>query len=457
MPTRSPSVSAAPSTFAGSYLLHRYSFNDGTARDSVSGLNGTLSNVHVVGGRVVFNHLSNSFVQFPPNILGSSADMTIELWVQTGVNGVNARLFQFGQDLTANENSLMLYSTPSGMFEAWTRYTSSFFLTSSVPFSSRTSDTHVVMTYATSSGSALISNMYVNGTLAQTGSTAYSVLSSSAGGYLGKSFASGVPQLNGSISEFRVWSTVLSANQVLLNYEQGPDECFNCPSVTPTVAPSQSPSRSPSATPSLTPSVTPSAVPSKNPSTATPSVTPSTAAPSTFTGSYLLHRYSFNDGTARDSISGLNGTLFNAVVANGRAHFDPSSSSFVQLPPNILGSSTDLSIELWCQLGNNTEYARLFQIGQSLTTVNGNSVILYSVAGGYLRWWTDYASFVPITSTSTFNSFNSDVHIVLTYTTVAGTLTSKMYINGTLSGSSSGTSITLFSTAGGYLGKSFAS
>eukprot|EP01034_Spumella_vulgaris_P040386 gene40386-49944_t len=76
--------------------------------------------------------------------------------------------------------------------------------------------------------------MYINGTLSGNSSGTSTTLFSTAGGYLGKSFNAGDAILNGSINEFRVWSTTLSASQVLLNYIHGPDECFNCPSVEPT-------------------------------------------------------------------------------------------------------------------------------------------------------------------------------------------------------------------------------
>lgn len=60
----------------------------------------------------------------------------------------------------------------------------------------------------------------------------------------------------------------------------------------------------------------------------------------------LTHRYSFNDGTANDSVGHANGALMNgATVGGGQLLFDPginngsnnpSTGQFVNLPSNIL-------------------------------------------------------------------------------------------------------------------------
>jgi hypothetical protein len=143
--------------------------------------------------------------------------------------------------------------------------------------------------------------------------------------------------------------------------------CSACCPVTeePTFAPT-GPSWSPSERPSLIPSFTPSIIPTLNPSKI-PSLLPSalpTPSPSSSNVANLLHRYSFNDGTADDSVSGLNGGLYSgAYIANGQAVFTASLNSYVLLP-DILGTSasSSFSIETWATTGVNSGLTRIFHI-----------------------------------------------------------------------------------------------
>eukprot|EP01034_Spumella_vulgaris_P035619 gene35619-43921_t len=246
-------------------------------------------------------------------------------------------------------------------------------------------------------------------------------------GYLGKSFDSGDPAFNGTINEFRVWSTALSATYVNQNYNTGPNLiCFDCPTAAPTMPPTLSP----------------------------------TTAPSTLAEGFLLHRYSFNDGTARDSISGLNATLMQGAYATGgRLVFVPSSGSYVLLPPNVLGSSVDLSIELWLETApSNQIFTRIFQIGQHLNAPNDNSLILNNNndgAQGKLEFTKWYGDTMTLTSNVAFNSHSIDMHVVMTFATIDGAMAASMYVNGSLVQSGTSSFSLPPSTAGGYLGKSY--
>src|SRR5277367_3795815 len=70
----------------------------------------------------------------------------------------------------------------------------------------------------------------------------------------------------------------------------------------------------------------------------------------------LTHRYSFNDGTANDSVGGANGTLMNgATVSGGQLQFnpavnngsnDPAMGQYVSLPSNILDTKS-FTLEAW--------------------------------------------------------------------------------------------------------------
>ena len=96
-------------------------------------------------------------------------------------------------------------------------------------------------------------------------------------------------------------------------------------------------------------------------------------------GYTLLHRYSFNDGTASDSVGGsaYTGSLMaGATVTNNQATF-ATSGPYVNLPSGLFGSYTAaaVSVEAWVTTGVNSGYARIFQFGTSAVT-NSNSISL---------------------------------------------------------------------------------
>jgi hypothetical protein len=83
----------------------------------------------------------------------------------------------------------------------------------------------------------------------------------------------------------------------------------------------------------------------------------------------MIHQYTFNDGTASDSVGGREwaGTLANgATVAGGQAQF-PTSGPYVQLPAGVLGNSTNVTIEGWMYVSstNTAGCPRLFDAGTS--------------------------------------------------------------------------------------------
>eukprot|EP01034_Spumella_vulgaris_P024234 gene24234-30552_t len=417
--------SLTESSFVNSYLLHRYSFNDGTAGDSVSGLNATLEGGAAIrGDRVILNPSLSSYIELPPNILGSSATISLEMWVTTGDSNVAAeRLFQIGEDDNTNDNSIILCQNDGNNFIAMFLDNSGLNgVASTTVFNSHLTDVHLVMTIA-SSGGTRTALLYTDGQVTATLNTANTLPGSTAGGWIGRAFG-GFANLNATINEFRVWSTALSADQVLENYNQGPDNLVPLPTAAPTASPSAAPSVSPTASPTV--------------------------------AAALLHRYSFNDGTARDSISGLNGTLEGgAAVRNGRVVLDPSSLSYVLLPPTVADSSPGMSLEMWVETGSgNGGSTRIYQSGTSFST-NGNSIHLYNNGVNIEFQQQKDSNIVVLTSGVAFNSQASDVHIVVTFATSNGVTAMALYIDGALSQSGTSPVGLTTSSAGGYLGRSF--
>lgn len=102
-------------------------------------------------------------------------------------------------------------------------------------------------------------------------------------------------------------------------------------------------------------------------------------------GAALTHRYSFDDGTADDSVGNVNGTLMNgATVSDGQLQFDPSinngsnnpiTGQYVSLPANIIATPA-FSIEVWATERSSTPWQRLLDMsdgpnGQQLGTGTG--------------------------------------------------------------------------------------
>ena len=88
----------------------------------------------------------------------------------------------------------------------------------------------------------------------------------------------------------------------------------------------------------------------------------------------LTHRYSFNDGTANDSVGHANGALMNgATVGGGQLLFDPginngsnnpSTGQFVNLPSNILFTRS-FTAEAWATENSSTPWQRILDLGNT--------------------------------------------------------------------------------------------
>jgi hypothetical protein len=81
----------------------------------------------------------------------------------------------------------------------------------------------------------------------------------------------------------------------------------------------------------------------------------------------LTHQYTFNDGTANDSVGTANGTLMGAAtVSGGQVHLTGASGTYVNLPgPTIaINTYTDATFEGWFSYNNSaSQWQRLFDFG----------------------------------------------------------------------------------------------
>jgi hypothetical protein len=97
----------------------------------------------------------------------------------------------------------------------------------------------------------------------------------------------------------------------------------------------------------------------------------------------ITHRYSFNDGTANDSMGGANGTLLNGasvsggqlVLANNGYVSDPAAGQYVALPANIL-AARNFTLETWFTFNGGGPWQRLLDLGNSNGGIGQGFIIL---------------------------------------------------------------------------------
>jgi glucuronoarabinoxylan endo-1,4-beta-xylanase len=187
--------------------------------------------------------------------------------------------------------------------------------------------------------------------------------------------------------------------------------------------------------------------------------TGSTWAFSTAPPPALGHRYSFSETagtTVADSIGGSawNGTLpIGGTFSGGQLTLASSSQQYVSLPPGIVSTLTNFTIETWVKLNSTANWSRLFDFGNNttnymfLTPQNGSTTrarfaITTSSSGGEKQ----------ITGPSALSAGVS-YHLAVTLNGNTGIL----YVNGVSAGTNSAMTLTpsgLGSTSNNYLGRS---
>ena len=87
----------------------------------------------------------------------------------------------------------------------------------------------------------------------------------------------------------------------------------------------------------------------------------------------LIHRYSFNDGTANDSVGSAHGSLFNgANISGGQLIISGtgtgSSVQYMSMPAYVIpAGSTQFTIVQWFTSSNTAQWGRSFDFGSSET------------------------------------------------------------------------------------------
>ena len=218
-------------TFASADIVNRYSFLDGSAGlayDSVGQKHGTLQDgAFIQDGRLILDG-TNDYVSLPSDTLSDYSSLTIESWFN--LDGFNSwqRIFDFG-DISGGSGGYYLTYTPSSYVpdSRLILATNGFpgYLTGEqliigdvIPVNV---PTYVACVYDNTSSQM---KLYENGLLVDSIDVTMELTDvAKAYAYLGKSLYSLDAFLHGSIDEFRIYDSVLTDEEIALNYAYGPD------------------------------------------------------------------------------------------------------------------------------------------------------------------------------------------------------------------------------------------
>jgi len=308
--------------------VHRYTFEDGTANDSVGSAHGTLvGDATVTGGALVLDG-DGDWMEMPGEVIAMNtySEVTIETWF-TPVAGGNTgfhMLAAFGEEGTGAADWAgykYLFITPA----RGDNVSRAAIQTSSMDDSPWSEETGVSATVEHDDGlehhfvctvTATDIAFYIDGALI--GSAPLAAGNEIAGigqavARLGKGVYPVDPLWKGSINEFNIYNFALSLANVQANYAAGP-------------------------------------------------VKP------------LVHQYTFEDGTANDSVGSAHGTLIGDAAVVGGALVLDGDGDWMEMPGDVIAMNTysEVTIEVWFTsvAGGNTGYHMVTAFGEEGTGAN---------------------------------------------------------------------------------------
>jgi alpha-L-arabinofuranosidase len=234
--TQSVRILPAPPT----RLIHRYSFNDGTADDSVGTNNGVFYNASgqasISGGQLNLVGNSGDYVDLGPNLISTTnittGALTLEAWATFNpVNGAWARLFDFGNISGSSGADYIFLAANNASNGGDARLA----VSDVVGNSDETGFNLNNLLGRTNLQIAVVFNpapnrqflgLYTNGVLAASTSTGGKSIASinDAFSFLGHSLWPADAWLNGSIDEFRIYDGELNKFQIAASCQAGPNQ-----------------------------------------------------------------------------------------------------------------------------------------------------------------------------------------------------------------------------------------
>jgi hypothetical protein len=407
-------------TARSAVLTHRYSF-DTDASDSVGGANGTLQGAAFITNGTVALNGSNSYVRLPNDLFTNYASCSIEVWfTDASVNTTNSQLYTF-----SGANGALIYQLDGRGSCISNGIVQQVNLLS--PAVGGTN--HLIWTQ---DGTAQTAALYVNGTLAAQ-NTNFTVTPAGIGSTIndcvgGAGTITTVLNFNGSILEFRIYQGALTPLDVAVLDAFGPDQPQTDPGTLQAVRVAVPSPNGPGALfrasvfadfsvvtnvnintqPDLVlTSDNPNVIaiaPDRRLQTVALGTANITAMWQGFSNTLavtvgvpqdvaLIHRYGFNEKTndwiVHDSVGNAHGRLilnswpaYAAFTGKGELAFTAEggidSSDYVALPPGLVSSLSEVSIEAWVtwtEMFRIWDFERIFDFGSSISYVQGVSYL----------------------------------------------------------------------------------
>jgi hypothetical protein len=208
-------------------LAHRYNFNtDGDASDSVGGANGTLQGAGTIsGGQLQLTGNNADYLALPTNMLQNYSAVTVDTWANLGPAQNWARLWEFADVGSANQNEL--YFSPGWNPNPTTAnfYNAGFPWGGSVQVPGPLANQllHVTCVY----GNGWLA-VYTNGVLES--SVTNLVAPASAAGTVSATIGHSPfadPGIIGSIDEFRIYNGALAPDEIVASDLLGPNQALS--------------------------------------------------------------------------------------------------------------------------------------------------------------------------------------------------------------------------------------
>lgn len=236
------------SSTAHAGITHLYTFNNGTANDSVGGANGTLEgNATVSGGQLVLDGTSTTYLDLPGPTIGINtySALTLELWLNSSSANTNnftmaaafGRTFSGASDPLSQSNGgpfadsdtwrgvqyIMMQPTRGDGHSRAAITALSYEAESGVNGPGQIDDGLQHMMALTVDATDI--SYYIDGALigsAPLGGTNTLATVSNDHAYLGQSVFPGDPHFAGSINQFSIYNNALSSSQIAADYATGP-------------------------------------------------------------------------------------------------------------------------------------------------------------------------------------------------------------------------------------------
>ncbi len=218
----------------GRHLIHRYSFSGtgSVATDTAGGADGTIVGTQLDGSGILPLNNTANHVELPAGIVSRLEDATLEAWLTWSGDGEWQRIFDFGglSDWGDPQSYIFLSphtrGTPPGLTLSFSTNDSDnagyVRLEDSLPSNTAA---HVAVVV---DGNSRKATLFVDGEFQKDG-VMYLPLSAINDEYntLGRSLFGDDPDFHGSFDEFRIYDAALSADEVSLSFERGPDAALD--------------------------------------------------------------------------------------------------------------------------------------------------------------------------------------------------------------------------------------